>query len=81
MLITILMLLCPASCAVLQAFVDVIDQMKADMYLAPHIRYYMREIRVVAYSQVGLQGDDTGYLATSYVCRLSGCVHSWMVCG
>lgn len=34
-----------------QAFVEVIDQMKSDMYLAPHIRYYMREIRVVAYSQ------------------------------
>lgn len=26
--------------------------MKLDPYLQPHIRYYMREIRVVVYSQV-----------------------------
>ena len=40
-------------CACGQAFVEVIEQMKGDMFLAPHIRYYMREMRVVAYSQVG----------------------------
>ena len=34
---------------------DIIDQMKADMYLSPHIRYYMREIRVAAYAQVGTE--------------------------
>jgi hypothetical protein len=31
--------------------------MKADPYLAPHIKHYMREIRVVVYSQVqGCEG-------------------------
>ena len=39
-----------------QAFVDVVDQMRADPYLSPHIKYYMREMRVVAYAQVWLQG-------------------------
>mmetsp|Transcript_19099 Transcript_19099/g.32770 ORF Transcript_19099/g.32770 Transcript_19099/m.32770 type:complete len:387 (+) Transcript_19099:65-1225(+) len=34
-----------------QAFVEVITQIKSDMYLAPHVRYYMREVRVVVYSQ------------------------------
>ena len=36
----------------LQAFVEVVDQMRADPYLSPHIKYYMREMRVVAYAQV-----------------------------
>lgn len=35
-----------------QSFVEVVDTMKLDPYLQPHIRYYMREIRVVVYSQV-----------------------------
>eukprot|EP00798_Chlamydomonas_sp_ICE-L_P025811 gene25811-11486_t len=34
-----------------KAFVGMIDEMKSDMYLSPHIRYYMREIRVAAYVQ------------------------------
>ncbi|MEW5313848.1 MAG: hypothetical protein WDW38_005381 [Sanguina aurantia] len=33
------------------SFVEVVDTMKLDPYLQPHIRYYMREIRVVVYSQ------------------------------
>ncbi len=37
----------------MQAFVEVVDQMRADPYLSPHIKYYMREVRVVAYAQVG----------------------------
>ncbi|KAG1654442.1 hypothetical protein FOA52_009160 [Chlamydomonas sp. UWO 241] len=34
-----------------KAFVEVVDQMRADPYLSPHIKYYMREVRVVAYAQ------------------------------
>lgn len=34
-----------------RAFVGIIDNMRADMYLSPHIRYYMREVRATAYSQ------------------------------
>ena len=51
----------------LQAFVEVVDQMRADPYLSPHIKYYMREMRVVAYAQVreckrgeGWRGDAGG---------------------
>ena len=42
----------PLARCILQAFVDVVDQMRADPYLSPHIKYYMREMRVVAYAQV-----------------------------
>lgn len=34
-----------------KAFVGIVDLMRADMYLSPHIRYYMREVRVAAYAQ------------------------------
>ena len=36
----------------LQAFADISDSLKADCFLQPHFRYYIREVRVVAYSQV-----------------------------
>ena len=35
-----------------QAFSEIINQVDADPYLHPHLRYYVREVRVVAYSQV-----------------------------
>lgn len=34
-----------------EALVEVASQIKADMYLSRHYRYYIREIRVVAYTQ------------------------------
>ncbi|KAL3137087.1 hypothetical protein ABBQ32_006672 [Trebouxia sp. C0010 RCD-2024] len=34
-----------------KAFSQIIDQIDADPYLHPHLRYYVREVRVVAYSQ------------------------------
>jgi len=34
-----------------QAFVPVMDLLRCDIYLRPHLRYYMREVRLVAYSQ------------------------------
>jgi 26S proteasome regulatory subunit N7 len=37
-----------------QAFLGVIDICRSDMYLHPHTRYYMRELRLVAYNQVGV---------------------------
>jgi len=39
-----------------------VDQMRADPYLSPHIKYYMREMRVVAYTQVrgGANEGDAG---------------------
>jgi hypothetical protein len=48
--------LLPADCVLLaaQAFSQVIDQVDADPYLHSHLRYYVREVRVVAYSQVSL---------------------------
>ncbi|KAL2651148.1 hypothetical protein R1flu_019276 [Riccia fluitans] len=33
------------------AFAGLTDQIRLDRYLFPHFRYYMREVRVVAYSQ------------------------------
>lgn len=36
----------------MQAFLGVIDMCRSDMYLHPHTRYYMRELRLVAYNQV-----------------------------
>ena len=39
--------------AVIQAFADIITRISSDRYLSTHIRYYVREVRVVAYSQVG----------------------------
>ncbi len=37
----------------LQAFAAISDQVRNDLYMHPHLRYYMREVRMVAYSQVG----------------------------
>uniref|UniRef100_A0A061SAG0 26S proteasome regulatory subunit RPN7 n=1 Tax=Tetraselmis sp. GSL018 TaxID=582737 RepID=A0A061SAG0_9CHLO len=34
-----------------QAFARIADQVQADMYLNPHFNYYIREIRVLAYTQ------------------------------
>ena len=39
------------SCTAPQAFVGLMDLVRSDMYLAPHLRWYMREARLVAYSQ------------------------------
>lgn len=36
----------------MQAFLGVIDICRSDMYLHAHVRYYMRELRLVAYNQV-----------------------------
>ena len=36
----------------MQAFVNVAADVQQDFALAPHFRYYIREVRVVAYSQV-----------------------------
>jgi hypothetical protein len=38
----------------LQAFLGVIDMCRSDVYLHPHTRYYMRELRLMAYNQVDL---------------------------
>lgn len=35
-----------------QAFAALMDRLRADRLLAPHFRYYVREVRVVAYTQV-----------------------------
>jgi len=34
-----------------QAFADLMDRLRADRLLAPHFRYYVREVRAVAYTQ------------------------------
>eukprot|EP00877_Chromochloris_zofingiensis_P004594 jgi/Chrzof1/14135/Cz08g26110.t1 len=34
-----------------RSFVEVMDIVRADMFLHAHVRYYMRELRLVAYSQ------------------------------
>ena len=36
----------------MQAFAALMDRLRADRLLAPHFRYYVREVRVVAYTQV-----------------------------
>lgn len=33
------------------SFVGVVQQLQRDLYMAPHVRYYMREMRLVAYTQ------------------------------
>ncbi|KAI3935774.1 hypothetical protein MKX01_032958, partial [Papaver californicum] len=33
------------------AFAGLTEQIKLDLYLHPHFRYYMREVRIVVYSQ------------------------------
>ena len=38
----------------MQAFAAIADQIREDIYLHRHLRYYVREVRVVAYSQVRL---------------------------
>lgn len=38
--------------AAVQAFAAIADQTREDVYVHPHVRYYVREVRVVAYSQV-----------------------------
>jgi 26S proteasome regulatory subunit N7 len=35
----------------LQSLLGVIDIIRGDMYTHPHVRYYMREVRLVAYNQ------------------------------
>ena len=35
-----------------QSFAAISDQIRSDMYLYPHFKYYVREIRVLAYAQV-----------------------------
>lgn len=42
----------PTSIIFVQAFAEISDALRADRYLAPHFRYYIREVRVMAYSQV-----------------------------
>lgn len=42
---------CPAAS---QSLLGVIDIIRSDMYTHPHVRYYMREVRLVAYNQVRL---------------------------
>eukprot|EP00878_Enallax_costatus_P019958 GHUV01021074.1.p1 GENE.GHUV01021074.1~~GHUV01021074.1.p1 ORF type:complete len:357 (+),score=103.98 GHUV01021074.1:261-1331(+) len=34
-----------------KSFLGVVDIIRADMYTHPHVRYYMREVRLVAYNQ------------------------------
>jgi 26S proteasome regulatory subunit N7 len=34
-----------------QAFVEIANQMGSDPFLAPHVNFYMREVRIVAYAQ------------------------------
>ena len=36
------------------AFPGVADQVRADMHLHPHVRYFLREARVTAYAQARL---------------------------
>ncbi len=36
-----------------QSLLEVLDEMRRDLYLAHHVRHYSRELRAVAYTQVG----------------------------
>lgn len=57
-----------------QAFVEVMELVKSDMYLSNHARYYMREVRVLVYSQVS--GGSRVMVAWLYTCR---CCHACML--
>jgi hypothetical protein len=49
---------CSSTCALwhdavrVQAFAGIADQVREDVYAHQHLRYYVREVRVLAYSQV-----------------------------
>lgn len=47
---------CSTPCCVAQALAGLSDALRSDMYLHPHFKHYMREVRVVAYSQVRAWG-------------------------
>lgn len=51
----------------LQAFAEVSDAVRADPYLSPHLRHYVREVRVVVYTQV------LATLSTMPYTQLFGC--------
>lgn len=36
----------------MQAFAAIAEQVREDIYAHQHLRYYVREVRVLAYSQV-----------------------------
>lgn len=50
-MLTFLESLTAGSAIIAQAFAAIADQIREDPYLHPHLRYYVREVRVVAYSQ------------------------------
>jgi hypothetical protein len=53
LLLLLLLLLCLLlDLLLLQSLLGVIDIIRSDMYTHPHVRYYMREVRLVAYNQV-----------------------------
>jgi hypothetical protein len=42
----------PAHAGPVQAFLGLIDGIKEDPYLSPHVAFYVREVRVIVYTQV-----------------------------
>lgn len=66
--------LCPCrmcGALVLQAFLGVIDMCRSDMYLHPHTRYYMRELRLMAYNQVRASSVFVVWKQTKCPCVLA----------
>jgi hypothetical protein len=51
----------------MQAFVNVAADVQQDFALAPHFRYYIREVRVVAYSQVSSLSDVLEYISIRHL--------------
>ncbi len=56
----------------MQAFAGIADATRDDVYLHPHVRYYVREVRVVAYSQVWAMQNNANS------CPLTRCDFSYI---
>eukprot|EP00882_Tetradesmus_deserticola_P026493 GHRQ01029237.1.p1 GENE.GHRQ01029237.1~~GHRQ01029237.1.p1 ORF type:complete len:370 (+),score=129.11 GHRQ01029237.1:250-1359(+) len=68
-----------------RALLGVIDVIRGDMYTHPHVRYYMREVRLVAYNQVSPAMERVGTHSRHSVTRLLcmvcvSCTDSLVLC-
>lgn len=55
----------------LQAFAEIITAIKTDPYLAAHVRYYVREVRVVVYTQVSWYAVFSFFSVHKYHARIT----------
>ena len=64
----------------MQAFAGLTDAIRADEYLHPHFRFYMREVRAVAYAQVSGWKHWSACACIGRVLRWAPCPHACYTC-